>query len=82
MKRFRCGDLVPGCQVEFTAQDTGGLAVQILRHANRDHSAPEVVRRIAAYVEQLRSDQPLTSPRRETDEAYRSAFRRRNAASS
>lgn len=37
MKQFRCGDLVPGCQSQFTAEGDDDILAQVAAHARQDH---------------------------------------------
>lgn len=41
MKRFACGDIIPGCGSVFTAADDDGILVQTRRHAVTAHGAAE-----------------------------------------
>ncbi len=41
MKRFSCGDIIPGCDSSFTAPDDEGILVQTRRHAVEAHGAAE-----------------------------------------
>ncbi|MDO9380515.1 MAG: DUF1059 domain-containing protein [Nocardioidaceae bacterium] len=41
MKRFRCGDVVPGCTARFEGSEDEILA-QVGAHATRDHGLTEV----------------------------------------
>lgn len=41
MKKFRCGDLMPGCAVTFTGSEEEILAA-VGAHAHRDHGLTEV----------------------------------------
>ncbi|WP_158544892.1 DUF1059 domain-containing protein [Blastococcus sp. TF02-09] len=41
MKRFACGDIIPGCASSFTAADDEGILVQTRRHAVEAHGAAE-----------------------------------------
>jgi predicted small metal-binding protein len=36
MKRFRCGDVMPGCDVAFTG-DEQGILREVAIHAQREH---------------------------------------------
>lgn len=37
MKRFRCGDVVPGCGATFHGASTEDILDQVARHARADH---------------------------------------------
>ena len=52
MKRFSCGDVVPGCQAAWTADDDDALLVLVAAHARDDHGLAEVP---AELVDQVRS---------------------------
>ncbi|MDE1161880.1 MAG: DUF1059 domain-containing protein [Acidobacteriaceae bacterium] len=52
MKRFTCGDVVPGCTSVFTAADEKGIFQQVAAHAAADHGINEVP---ASLVEQVRA---------------------------
>jgi predicted small metal-binding protein len=41
MKKFRCGDLMPGCAVTFTGSEDEILAA-VGAHAHRDHGITQV----------------------------------------
>ncbi|GAA2729646.1 DUF1059 domain-containing protein [Cellulomonas aerilata] len=41
MKKFRCGDLMPGCAVTFTGTEAEVLAA-VGAHAHRDHGIADV----------------------------------------
>jgi predicted small metal-binding protein len=51
MKRFRCGDVVPGCTRAFTGSQDEILA-QVARHAHDDHGLVEIP---SELVDQVRS---------------------------
>ena len=52
MKRFACGDVVPGCDATFVCSDDDEVLAEVARHAARDHGLTEVP---AELVEQVRS---------------------------
>jgi predicted small metal-binding protein len=52
MKRFACGDIVPGCDATFLSESDEELLAEVARHADHDHGMSEVP---AAMVEQVRS---------------------------
>jgi predicted small metal-binding protein len=52
MKRFACGDVVPGCRSEWTAEDDDALLALVAGHARDEHGLAEVP---AELVEQVRS---------------------------
>lgn len=41
MKRFDCGDIVPGCGATFIAPDDDGILIQTRRHAVQAHGTAE-----------------------------------------
>ncbi|MEV1289812.1 DUF1059 domain-containing protein [Micromonospora sp. NPDC049679] len=41
MKKFRCGDVMPGCQSVFTGHETEILAAAAV-HAREDHQIAEI----------------------------------------
>ncbi|MGY1752219.1 DUF1059 domain-containing protein [Blastococcus sp. SYSU D01042] len=41
MKRFACGDIIPGCDATFTAADDAGILAQTRRHAVEGHGMAE-----------------------------------------
>lgn len=41
MKRFRCGDVVPGCTATFHGTEHSVLE-QVRAHARRDHALPKL----------------------------------------
>ena len=41
MKRFACGDIIPGCESTFTAPDDAGILAQTRRHAVQAHGMAE-----------------------------------------
>ncbi|MFC3690268.1 DUF1059 domain-containing protein [Aquipuribacter hungaricus] len=41
MKRFRCGDVIPGCTAQFAGTEEDILA-QVGAHARRDHGVADV----------------------------------------
>ena len=55
MKRFSCGDVVPGCQHTFRAQNEAHLLEQIAAHAARDYGLAELSPELVSKVrEQIR----------------------------
>jgi predicted small metal-binding protein len=41
VKRFACGDIIPGCESTFSAPDDAGILAQTRRHAVEAHGMPE-----------------------------------------
>lgn len=52
MKKFSCGDVVPGCTASFTGKDEGEILAQVAKHAAADHGMTDVPPEV---VEQVRS---------------------------
>jgi predicted small metal-binding protein len=56
MKRFSCGDVIPGCDAAFTAADEDGIFAQCMPHGAAEHDiqdSPEIratVRRLITTV--------------------------------
>lgn len=42
MKRFACGDVVPGCDARFHGDDDEVILGQVALHAASDHGLPTV----------------------------------------
>ena len=51
MKRFACGDVVPGCNAKFTAPDENGIFAAVAAHARADHGLVEVPAELVAQVQ-------------------------------
>jgi predicted small metal-binding protein len=52
VKKFSCGDVVPGCRRQFAAADESVLFAQIAAHARQDHGVMEIS---AELEEQVRA---------------------------
>ncbi len=52
MKRFQCGDVVPGCKKTFQFQEEDQILSAVAEHARDDHHLVEIP---AALVMQVRS---------------------------
>lgn len=52
MKRFNCGDVVPGCTKKFQGESDDDILRQVGAHAAQDHGMTVVP---AAVVEQVKS---------------------------
>ena len=52
MKKFQCGDVVPGCTKVFQAQSEEDILTQVAVHAREDHQLQEVT---PALVQQVRA---------------------------
>lgn len=55
MKRFRCGDVVPGCEVTFTGTRDEILAAAA-DHARRDHGITQIPPELVGQIESLLKD--------------------------
>ena len=53
MKRFACGDVIPGCNATFTAADEDGIFAQAVPHAAAEHGIHEVTPELQATVRSL-----------------------------
>ena len=53
MKRFACGDVVPGCSTTFTAADEAGIFAQVAPHAAAEHGLNEITPELQATVRSL-----------------------------
>ncbi len=53
MKRFACGDVIPGCSSTFTAVDDDGIFAQVVPHAAARHGIDEVTPEVAEAVRSL-----------------------------
>jgi predicted small metal-binding protein len=61
MKRFRCGDVVPGCTVVFDQPSEEGILAAVAAHASRDHGLTEVPPALVAQVRALIQDIPTAA---------------------
>jgi predicted small metal-binding protein len=54
MKQFSCGDVVPGCQATFEAEQEGEILAKVAAHAQKAHGMddvpPEVVAQVKAKI--------------------------------
>lgn len=54
MKQFACGDVVPGCQARWTAEDDDALLGLVASHARDDHGMadvpPELVEQVRSHI--------------------------------
>ncbi|SEL66701.1 Predicted small metal-binding protein [Blastococcus sp. DSM 46786] len=50
MKRFACGDVVPGCGAAFTTPDEEGIFAQVVPHGAAAHGIDQVTPELAAAV--------------------------------
>ena len=53
MKRFACGDVIPGCDATFSATDDDGIFAQVVPHAASAHGVTEVTPELADTVRGL-----------------------------
>jgi predicted small metal-binding protein len=51
MKKFSCGDVVPGCRRAFTASSEQDILAAVAQHAHDDHGMTDIP---ASLVEQVR----------------------------
>jgi predicted small metal-binding protein len=60
MKRFSCGEVVPGCDATFEAPDEEGILRQVLVHAREAHGMdevpPDVTDKVVAGIEDAGGD--------------------------
>ena len=56
MKRFSCGDVVPGCTAVFEAATREQILHAVARHAMLDHGLAEIPPALIAQVEPLIRD--------------------------
>src|SRR3712207_7205602 len=60
MKRFACGDVIPGCSATFTAADDDGIFAQAVPHAAAEHGINEITpERSEEHTSELQSRQYL-----------------------
>lgn len=50
MKRFACGDVVPGCSATFLAANEPELLGQVADHAARDHGLTDLSQEMVELV--------------------------------
>jgi len=50
MKRFRCGDVIPGCDQEFSGATDDDIVREVAEHAARDHDVPTLTPETIAAV--------------------------------
>jgi predicted small metal-binding protein len=50
MKRFACGDVVPGCDATFVCDTEDEILVQVARHAAEVHGMTEVPEAVVVQV--------------------------------
>ncbi|NJC69102.1 DUF1059 domain-containing protein [Planosporangium thailandense] len=55
MKKFRCGDIIPGCDAVYTGDEASILAAAAV-HATADHGLPEFPDELAARVRAAMSE--------------------------
>ena len=46
-----CGDVMPGCDATFEADDKDALMAQVAQHAEADHGVSEITPEVAQAVE-------------------------------
>jgi len=57
MKKFSCGDVVPGCQAHFEGDDDDAILAQVAEHARNDHGMSAVPDEVVAQVKQKIRDE-------------------------
>jgi len=50
MKKFACGDVVPGCTAQFESATEDGILESVSRHAGEDHGMSVVPDEVVAAV--------------------------------
>lgn len=54
MKRFACGDVIPGCTHTFEAEHTEDVLAQVALHAQDDHGIEDIddatVAKVLAHI--------------------------------
>lgn len=50
MKRFACGDVIPGCQATFTGEGEDDVLGQVADHARRDHGMDSIPDQVVTTV--------------------------------
>jgi predicted small metal-binding protein len=50
MKRFSCGDVVPGCTATFESATEGEILQHVAAHAMHDHGMTEIPEGVVAAV--------------------------------
>ena len=56
MKRFRCGDIVPGCTTVFEKPNEEQVLAAVAGHAIQDHGMAEIPQSLVAQVRVLIHD--------------------------
>lgn len=50
MKKFSCGDVVPGCKAHFHAQSVQEILEQVALHARADHGMNDIPAEVVSAV--------------------------------
>lgn len=58
MKRFRCGDVVPGCTAVFEKPTEDLILSEVALHARLDHGLAEIPATLVAQVRSLIHNAP------------------------
>ena len=58
MKRFSCGDVVPGCKTTFTGANEGAILAAVAAHAQHDHGMSEIPDALVDSVRAHIQDEP------------------------
>lgn len=61
MKRFRCGDVVPGCSAVFNEPSEEQILYAVANHALHDHGMSEIPAALVAQVRSLIHDVPTAA---------------------
>lgn len=58
MKRFSCGDVVPGCTAVFEGASEDQILTSVAAHARNDHGMTEIPASLVDRVRSLIRDSP------------------------
>jgi predicted small metal-binding protein len=61
MKRFRCGDVVPGCTAVFHDHTDDAILAAVAVHAREGHGLTEIPDALVAQVRSLIHDVPTAA---------------------
>jgi predicted small metal-binding protein len=61
MKRFRCGDVVPGCTAVFNEPTEDQILSAVASHALHDHGISEIPPALVARVRSLIQEVPTAA---------------------
>jgi len=60
MKQFACGDVVPGCSAVMRGETEAEVMAAVAAHAKKDHGMQDVPPALAAKVQSMIRDSPVT----------------------